>query len=75
LIERRTDGEVAERRPIIAHGETVGSIGKKKLKPRQGRQTINERFYLSPLPELGLFLVFNPTADAVGYSLPHLRRF
>jgi hypothetical protein len=30
---------------------------------------------LSPLLGLGLFLVFNPTADAVGYSLPRLRRF
>jgi hypothetical protein len=59
LIERRTDGEVAERRPIIAHGETVGLIVKRKFKPRQGRQKINERFCLSPLPGLGWFRVFN----------------
>jgi hypothetical protein len=64
-----------ERRPIAAHGETVGSIVKKKFKPRMGRQKIYERFYLSPLPGFGWLPVFYPRLDAVGYSLPRLRRF
>jgi hypothetical protein len=33
---------------------------KKKIQAPVGRQKINERFYLSPLPGLGWFLVFNP---------------
>jgi hypothetical protein len=32
----------------------------KKFKPRQGRQKMNGRFYLSPLPGLGWFVVFDP---------------
>jgi hypothetical protein len=32
----------------------------KKFKLRQGRQKINGWFYLSPLPGLGWFVVFDP---------------
>jgi hypothetical protein len=32
----------------------------KKFMPRQGRQKMDERFYLSPLPGLGWFVVFDP---------------
>jgi hypothetical protein len=32
----------------------------KKFKPRQGRQKMDGRFYLSPLPGLGWFVVFDP---------------
>jgi hypothetical protein len=32
----------------------------KKFKPRQGRQKMNRRFYLSPLPGLGWFVAFDP---------------
>jgi hypothetical protein len=32
----------------------------KETQPRQGRQKMNGWFYLSPLPGLGWFLVFDP---------------
>jgi hypothetical protein len=31
-----------------------------KFKPRQGRQKLNGRFYLTPLPGLDWFVVFDP---------------
>jgi len=32
----------------------------KEIQARQGRQKMNERFCLSPLPRLGWFVVFDP---------------
>jgi hypothetical protein len=48
-------GEVAERRPIIAHGETVGSIVKKEIQA-PARAAENKRTVLSVAPA-GAWLV------------------
>jgi hypothetical protein len=66
--------EVAERRPIIAHSETVGCSCERKFKPRQGRQKMNGRFY--SVAPAGAWLVCGLTHGfTVGYYLPRLRRF
>ena len=65
--------EVAERRPKIAHGETVGLAAKKIQAPAGAAE--NKRTVLSVAPAGAFdFCATKPTADAVGYSLPRLRR-
>ena len=44
----RWSGQAPAARKKVVHSETVGSIVKKS-KPRQGRQKINRRKFLSPL--------------------------
>jgi hypothetical protein len=51
-------GEVAERRPIIAHGETVGSIVEKEIQAPAGAAENRRMALLSPLPGLDWLLVF-----------------
>ena len=66
--------EVAERRPKIAHGETVG-INAQINKAPDGAKDISVGDFLPPHPGLEIFYGRQTHGFTVGYFLSRLRRW
>jgi len=72
---QRQWGVVAERRKIIAHGETVGKYIPANQAPAWAVENKRKLLSIAPAGAGGFFGGPNPRLNAVGYFLPRPRRW